>query len=59
MTISSGKEIIYEIRREFIESDDEYSDGEQIEDLRNDIEMTVAHYNCFLQIGNVKVAEIG
>ena len=42
-----------------IESDDEYSDGEQIEDLRNDIEMTVADYNCFLQIGNVKVAEIG
>ena len=42
-----------------VESDDEYSDGEQIEDLRNDIEMTVADYNCFLQIGNVKVAEIG
>ena len=42
-----------------IESDDDYSDGEQIEELRNDIEMTVADYNCFCQIGNIKVSEIG
>ena len=41
-----------------IESDDEYSDGKQIENLRNDIEMTVADYNCFLQIGNVTVTKI-
>lgn len=41
-----------------IESDDDYSDGEQIEDLKNDIEMVVADYSCFCQIGNVKVVEI-
>lgn len=41
-----------------VESDDDYSDGEQIEELRNDIEMAVASYNCFCQIGEAKVCEL-
>lgn len=28
-----------------VESDNDYSDGDQIEELRNDIEMAVASYN--------------
>lgn len=41
-----------------IESDNDYSDGDQIEDLRNDIEMTIASYNCFYQVGEVKICEL-
>ena len=41
-----------------VESDNDYSDGDQIEELRNDIEMAVASYNCFCQIGEVKVREL-
>ncbi len=41
-----------------VESDNDYFDGEQIEDLRNDIEMATASYNCFCQVGEVKVCEL-
>ena len=41
-----------------IESDDDYADGEQIEELRNDIESLLSDYNCFIQIGNVKIREL-
>lgn len=41
-----------------IESDDDYSDGEQIESLRDDIDMAVADYNCFCKIGNTKIREL-
>lgn len=41
-----------------IESDDDYSDSEQIEELINDIEMTVAGYNCFYQNGDIKICEL-
>lgn len=41
-----------------VESDNDYSDGDQIEELRNDIEMAVASYNCFCQIGEVKAREL-
>ena len=41
-----------------VESDNDYSDGDQVEELRKDIEMTVANYNCFYQIGDVKVCEL-
>lgn len=41
-----------------VESDNDFSDGEQIEELRDEITMTVANYNCFCQIGNTKVREI-
>lgn len=40
-----------------VETDDDYSDGEQIEALRDEITMLVADYNCFCQIGDVKVCE--
>lgn len=41
-----------------VESDNDYSDGDQIEELRDDIEMAVASYNCFCQVGEVKVYEV-
>lgn len=41
-----------------VESDDEYSDGDQIEALRDDISMLIADYNCFCEIGNVKIEEL-
>lgn len=41
-----------------VESDNNYSDGEQIEELRDDITMVVANYNCFCQIGNTEVREL-
>lgn len=40
-----------------VESDNDYSDGNQIEELRDDIEMVVADYNCFCQLGEVKICE--
>ena len=48
----------YEIKV-VVESDDDYTDGDQIESLKVDIEMVVADYNCFCQVGNIKVREIG
>ena len=41
-----------------VESDNDYSDGNQIEELRDDLSMLIADYNCFLQIGDVKVEEL-
>jgi hypothetical protein len=41
-----------------IESDDDYTDGEQIESLKNDIQMRVADYNCFIIKKDVSVEEI-
>lgn len=41
-----------------VESDNDYSDGDQIEELRDDIEMVVADYNCFCRIGEAKVREL-
>lgn len=41
-----------------VESDNDYFDGNQIEDLKNDIEMTTASYNCFCRVGEVKVWEL-
>lgn len=41
-----------------VESDDDYTDGDQIEELRSDISMVIADYNCFCMIGDVKVQEL-
>lgn len=41
-----------------LESDPDYSDGEQIEELRDEITSVVADYNCFCQIGETKVCEL-
>ena len=41
-----------------VESDDDYADGDQIEELRSDISMVIADYNCFCMIGDVKVQEL-
>ena len=41
-----------------IETMDDYSDGDQLEALRDDVEMVVADYDCFSQIGSVKIREI-
>lgn len=41
-----------------VESDDDYTDGEQIEELRSDISMVIADYNCFCKIGEVKIREL-
>lgn len=41
-----------------VESDNDYSDGNQIEELRDDIEMVVADYNCFCRLGEVKICEL-
>lgn len=41
-----------------IDSGPDYTNGDQIEDLKDDIEMTIADYNCFCQIGDIKVREI-
>ena len=41
-----------------IESDEDYADGEQIEELRNDIESLLSDYSCFIQIENVKIREL-
>lgn len=40
-----------------IETDEEYSKSNQIEDLRDDLTSVVGDYNCFCQIGNTKVFE--
>ena len=47
----------YEITLE-IESDDDYLDGEQIEELRNEITSVIEDYDCFCQIGNIKIREL-
>ena len=41
-----------------VESDDDYSDGEQLEELRDEISMVIADYNCFCGIGDVRIEEI-
>ena len=41
-----------------VESDNDNSDGNQIEELRDDIEMVVAGYNCFCRLGEVKICEL-
>ena len=41
-----------------IETMDDYRDGDQIEALRDEIEMVVADYDCFSQIGSVKIRKI-
>lgn len=41
-----------------VESDDDYTDGDQIEELRADISMAIADYNCFCGIGDVRVREL-
>ena len=41
-----------------VESDSDYSDGEQIEELRNDLTSVVADYNCFCQIGTQKFVRL-
>lgn len=41
-----------------VESDNNFSDGEQIEELRNELTSVVADYNCFCQIGSTKVCEL-
>lgn len=41
-----------------VESDDDYSDGDQIEELRNELTSVVTDYNCFCQIGNTKICEL-
>lgn len=41
-----------------VESDNDYSDGDQIEKLRDDLSMLIADYNCFMQIGDVKIEEL-
>ena len=47
----------YEIKF-IIEQDDDYRNGDQFEDLKNDIEMTIADYNSFCFVGDIKIAEI-
>lgn len=41
-----------------IETMDDYSDGNQLENLRDEVEMVVADYDCFSQIGSIKIREI-
>ena len=41
-----------------VESDDEYSDGNQIEELKDDISMLIADYNCFCEIGDIKIEKL-
>lgn len=41
-----------------VESDNDYSDGDQIEKLRDDLCMLIADYNCFVRIGDVKIEEL-
>lgn len=41
-----------------IESDSNYSDGEQLEDIRNEISMVIADYSCFCEVGNVVIEEL-
>lgn len=41
-----------------VESDDDYTDGDQIEELRSDISMAIADYNCFCRIGDIKIQEL-
>ena len=41
-----------------VESDDDYNDGDQIEELRSDISMVIADYNCFCKIGDIKIQEL-
>lgn len=41
-----------------VESDNDFSNSEQIEELKDEITMTVANYNCFCQIGSTQVRKI-
>ena len=41
-----------------VESDNDYSEGNQIEELRDDLSMLITDYNCFIQIGDIKIEEL-
>lgn len=41
-----------------IELDEDYAHKDQIEELRSDISMTIADYNCFCEIGKVEIEEL-
>lgn len=47
----------FEIRF-LIEQDSDYSNDNQVEMLRTEIEMLIANYNCFYRIGCVVVDEV-
>ena len=47
----------FEIRF-LIGQDDDYSNGNQVEMLRAEIEGLIANYNCFYRIGCVVVDEV-
>lgn len=41
-----------------IELDDDYAHQDQIEELRSDISMIIADYNCFCGIGKVEIEDL-
>lgn len=41
-----------------LEFDNEYFNGNQIEDIQNEIAMLIADYNCFLRTSDVTVEEL-
>lgn len=41
-----------------IELDNDYRSNHQIEDIKNEIAMVIAGYNCFLRIGDVVAEEL-
>ncbi len=47
----------YEVRVK-IETEEDCSDGEQIERLRGDIETAIVNSDCFYQVGLVKIREL-
>lgn len=47
----------FEIRF-FIGKDEDYSNSNQVEMLRAEIESLIANYNCFYRIGCIEVDEV-
>lgn len=47
----------YEVRVK-IETEEDCSDGEQIERLQGDIETAIVNSDCFCQVGFVKIREL-
>ena len=41
-----------------LEFDNEYFNGNQIEDIKDEITMLIADYNCFLRTSDVTVEEL-
>lgn len=41
-----------------IETNSDYTNGNQIEDIQKEISMVVADYNCFLRISDVTVEKL-